>query len=131
MATPTSIEIVRTQAAELARALDTLRHAIQRYWDDHDAQPGATNPEWFADQLTQPSNVVGQVGEGDDFVFGPYVEGGVLPSNPFAGNNDVRLVEAWPAAPAGPEAWIYNHVSGEIRANVDGAGPDGHRFFNL
>ena len=131
MATPTRIEIERTQAAALANALDTLRHAIQRYWDEHDSQPGASNPEWFADQLTTATNIVGQVGEGDDFVFGPYLQGGALPVNPFTGGNDVRIVDAWPHAPDGTEAWIYNHVSGEIRANVDGAGPDGHRFFNL
>jgi hypothetical protein len=119
------------QAATLGTALGALRHAIQRYWDEHDSQPGASNPDWFADQLCQATNILGQVGTGEDFCFGPYLEHGELPVNPFTGTADVRVVDAWPTQPDEHEAWIYNRVSGEIRANVIGAGPDGHRFFNL
>jgi hypothetical protein len=45
--------------------------------------------------------------------------------------NDIRVVDVMPSEPLGPEAWIYCHRTGEIRANSGGIDQSGTRFFDL
>jgi len=127
----TPIKTQESRTADLIAGLNNLRKAIRDYVADHGCCPGATTKEEFAEQITSKTDVDGRVGIGEEYMYGPYITGSVVPVNPFTQTNDIRVVEEWPDDPMGKEAWIYNRCEGEIRPNVNGITPDGNDFFNL
>ncbi len=55
------------------------------------------------------------------FHFGPYLQGGSLPVNPFDGTSTVIQIASFPpAAATGAGGWLYEPVSGQIAANTTG-----------
>ncbi len=54
--------------------------------------------------------------------FGPYVQGGNLPANPFDGTTTVTQIATFPpAATAGTgQGWLYEPTSGQIAPNTAG-----------
>ena len=127
----TPIKTQENQTADLITGLNHLRKAIRDYVAEHGRCPGATHTEWVVEQITGTTDVEGRVGHGVECTYGPYIEGGIVPANPFTKTNDIRIVDEWPDDPMGNEAWIYNWREGEIRPNVNGITPDGNDFFNL
>ncbi len=119
------------KTAAMVSSLSVIRTAVDSYWSQHDAFPGQTDGEQFARQLTLTTNKAGQVGAGIGYGYGPYLRRGVLPSNPFVERDDVLVVHGMPTKATGTEAWIYDASTGEVRANVDGATPDGIKLFDL
>jgi len=134
---------VSTQDAKestLQTDLTALRNAIELYAVQHDGKyPGevdeADGTTVFADaaiptdsdealiaQLTQFSNVGGKTSATKDaaYPFGPYLKGGVFPSNPFGGSSavvcaasaDVTITTTTAAG-----GWIYYPKTGKILAN--------------
>ncbi|MHC4844868.1 MAG: hypothetical protein ACYTCU_01765, partial [Planctomycetota bacterium] len=111
--------------------LFTLRTAIESYRSQHHEFPGRDGAETFVSQLTAMTSENGQVGFGPNFPFGPYVNEGILPTNPITDTNDVRVVSSMPTEPSGGEAWIYDWTTGEIHANAPGETEAGTSYFDL
>lgn len=115
----------------LRASLNTVRQAISLYRVQHnEAYPGPTWNDLVA-QLTTQTDVLG--GTGGILKYGPYLRTG-FPENPVV---DVSIaqtgkaVATMPAAPNGPEAWIYALDTGELRANQPGPAPSGLDYFDL
>jgi prepilin-type N-terminal cleavage/methylation domain-containing protein len=127
--------------------LQSLRGQIDLYRNQHEGKfpgnPAGANPDTdFAEQLTLPTNELGQrssagnQGFGDpNFPFGPYVHNR-LPANPFNGSRTVQTVTAFPAAAPGGDTptdpgWVYEVTSGRIRINKTGSTPDSQAYWSL
>ena len=126
--------------------LQELRDAIQLYRNQHLGRlpgvEGAVPDAVLAEQLTLPTNVLGERstagdrGFGDpNFPFGPYVPN-TVPRSPFNHSILVRTVREFPtAAPGGVSTsdpgWIYEITSGRIRVNWDGRTPKGDLYWDL
>ena len=99
---------VSTQDAKLntlTTNLGSLRNAVELYYHQHDSKyPGSTketdgtatvsDAEAIAaivPQLTQYTDVDGQTSttKVDPFIYGPYLKGVTMPTNPFNNKNDV------------------------------------------
>jgi len=127
--------------------LRLLREAIQLYRNQHNGQlpgsPGAFPDRVFVEQLTLPTNLLGErspeadQGFGDPrYPYGPYLSGGHVPRNPFNGSNLVKTVRVMPAKPPGGSSprdpgWIYDISSGRIRINYGGRTPEGGSYWEL
>lgn len=127
--------------------LRILREAIDLYRNQHQnrlpGQADAFPDTVFAEQLTMPTDEQGQrstapdKGFGDpNFPYGPYLNHGHVPRNPFNGSNLVMTVSTMPANPPGggrrtDPGWVYEITSGRIKINYDGTTPDGLRYWDL
>jgi len=118
------------QAASMASNLAMLRSAIDRYWTQHDDFPGPTVPE-FETQLLGKTDKAGNVGNGDESSYGPYLGGETIPTNPISDSADVKIVDAMPHAADDTSAWVYCKLTGEIRSNATGKTLDGVAYFDL
>ncbi|QDT14560.1 hypothetical protein CA12_06350 [Alienimonas californiensis] len=108
------------QDEQLRERLYVLRGQIELYRVQHDnTLPGVTGP--LLDQLTRRTDRAGNVGEGGDHVFGPYLVGDAFPENPLTGRSDVLVVDKMPSAPPADAAhgWIYETTTGDLRAAGD------------
>jgi len=101
-----------------------LRHALQRYWWDHDEQFPDSR---IVDQLTRYTNGGGQTREERTpaFRFGPYLSS--FPENPLAvpGADPAGVHVVSNPDPLEPDAnpttgWKYNALTGEIIPNTPG-----------
>jgi len=113
-----------TQASTEARLsnlktnLQTVRSQLLLYATQHrDTPPGAL----FATQLTQWTDISGDVTTSADatHTFGPYLQS--IPMNPISNLNSVRIVTGATtvfAAPTTDGAWWYNSTNGEFRADL-------------
>jgi prepilin-type N-terminal cleavage/methylation domain-containing protein len=127
--------------------LHVLRQQIDLYRNQHENRyPGTAtgaNPDTvFADQLTLPTNELGDRSTGPDqgfgdpnYPFGPYIHN-QIPANPFNGSRGVQTVTAFPpAAPGGDTTsdpgWIFEITSGRLRLNKTGNAPDGQSYWTL
>lgn len=135
-------------SAELRARLAVLRTAIELYYRDHRAFPGATGREQFNQQLTHYTSVDGRVSATRDaeHPFGPYLTNGV-PTSPLRGVNSgerpvatgvsatfearveiVRGDEA-PRYSQGSDAdWVFNVDTGYLAVNSDALDTSGLRF---
>jgi general secretion pathway protein G len=54
--------------------------------------------------------------------FGPYIQGGLLPANPYDGTTTVTQISAFPptATAGSAQGWLYEPVSGQIAPNTAG-----------
>jgi general secretion pathway protein G len=98
--------------------LHELSNAIQRYRVDHDGFPPDLLSARGLPQLTSKTNRDGDTGTGPEFVYGPYMIGGI-PENPL---NRSRLVfQVNTAPPANLQSrvgWAYHPDSGQIWAGL-------------
>ncbi|MFH5803634.1 type II secretion system protein [Alienimonas sp. DA493] len=106
---------------QLRERLYVLRGQIELYRVQHEnTLPGVTGP--LLEQLTRRTDRAGNVGEGGDHVFGPYLVGGAFPENPVTGRSEVLVVSEM-SKQADPEdavhGWIYDVTTGELRAAGD------------
>jgi hypothetical protein len=131
---------------ELESALSMLRWAVAAYRRDHGRWPGepqaAPEPwvgrcsgEWSPSRLPYRSGPVtppngAWIAESIDAYLGPG-----LPRNAINGLADLDVVgprEPMPASADGGSGWIYDPVSGELRANTPGRMQHtGRRFYDL
>ena len=104
--------------------LHTLRTQIEMYKLQHNAAvpvlTGTTLPGLtFASDVTGANNGVST--SDATHPFGPYVQGGALPPNPYDGKNTVSQISAFPpTATTAAGGWLYEPVSGQIAANTAG-----------
>lgn len=127
--------------------LRTLRLAIERYRNDHGANPGAKsdgmNAEGtmgaFVSQLTRYSDSFGATSETRDhrYCFGPYLKQGVPPcvvaADPGSAQQVVAVTDLEQhradARVGKPLAgWVYDAATGEIRANSNDVDAEGRRY---
>jgi len=121
------ISTAAREAADLSLRDDLamLRDAIDMYAAEHNGQfPAQDNdPETFIRQLTEPTDVHGNIGHSEEYPFGPYLPKGVpvLSVGPNRGAVEIMI------APTGPTVdetmseigWVYNSRTGLIVANTD------------
>ncbi len=111
-----------SKEASLASNLASLRQTIELYKVQHDD----AYPTKLAIQLTEQTNAKGNAGT----QYGPYIRNG-MPKNAVNGLNNVTHVATMPSSPDGSSGWLYDTVTGDLRANVDGIGPSGTSYFGL
>jgi general secretion pathway protein G len=105
--------------------LAMLRNAIELYAAEHGGGfPAADrNPATFINQMTRRSDINGTIGQGSDFVFGPYLRSGLppLPVGPNPGADDIHVADTGPTVDEQMTnvGWVYNCQTGQIIANTD------------
>ncbi|MDX2447511.1 MAG: type II secretion system protein [Desulfobacterales bacterium] len=136
---------VSTQDAKLntlTTNLGSLRNAVELYYHQHDSRyPGSTkatdgtatvsHAEAIAaivPQLTQYTDVDGQTSttKVDPFIYGPYLKGTSMPTNPFNNKSDVTAVfdenDITVRSSAGDDfGWKFYPVTGVLIAADNGA----------
>lgn len=106
--------------------LAVLRNAIELYYAEHSAYPGAT----ITDQLLKYSDKAGNTNatKTTTFKFGPYLRKDIppLPVGTNAGSRTVKAAAGVPAVDiVGGFGWIYSTDTGEIIANANDTSEDG------
>ena len=102
------------KASTLARNLQHLRAAIDRYTAEHNATPPQDG--YIEEQLTQYSNHAGMVSASPfDGALGPYLS--EIPPVPVGDNAGARSIEDADGPGVG---WIYDEDQITIRANATG-----------
>lgn len=101
----------------LVQNLAKIRAQVQAYYHEHNCRyPTA---EDFADQMTGTTNIEGQIGSGDDFSYGPYLE--QMPANPITASHTVEAAsdtsDLWPTG-GDDGGWWYNEVNGRFYADL-------------
>jgi prepilin-type N-terminal cleavage/methylation domain-containing protein len=105
--------------------LHTLRSQIEMYKLQHNgATPALTSGNLpglvYATDVTGASNNTTTTDA--THPFGPYVQGGALPANPFDGMTTITQINAFPptATAGSAQGWLYEPVSGQIAPNTSG-----------
>jgi general secretion pathway protein G len=113
------------RVSNLMTNLQTIRSQLLLYKTQHlETLPASGNGQDgddFADQMTQYTDVDGNVNAtpDSDFPYGPYLQS--VPVNPVSGSNTVTVVQDGATAFAAPDAdggWWFNSASGQFRANL-------------
>ena len=116
------------RVSTLMTNLQTIRSQLLLYKTQHlEIYPASATGEdgtTFANQMTQYSDVDGNVSAtpDSDYPYGPYLQS--VPVNPLSGDNTVTVVQVGTtafAAPAADAGWWFNTVTGEFRANLTDA----------
>lgn len=102
--------------------LATMRQALELYAVQHDD----AFPTDLVRAMTETTGVDGTPGT----EYGPYIRNS-FPTNPLSGDGRVRIVDAMPPAPVGPEGWVYATSDGSFRANLGGSSLDGTPYFDF
>ena len=116
--------------AGLRGNLKLLRSQLELYRLQHRGSypaRGSIDPEAFADAMLLSSDADGTTGPINSKPFGPYFTG-QIPPNPFSGGTKVRIVESVSRAVPDDDpvfGWLYNPVTGKIKANSTGITADG------
>jgi prepilin-type N-terminal cleavage/methylation domain-containing protein len=122
--------------------LKILRKVVELYNQQHDKTfPGShyidgvptkkdkEAEEAFVKQLTKYTAIDGAVSDTKDitYKFGPYIRGGVLPTNPYSGENDIicdaKEDDITIRESDGKSGWIFYPITGVLMAN-DGSHDD-------
>ena len=113
------------RVSNLMTNLQTIRSQLLLYKTQHlETLPASGNGQDgddFADQMTQYTDVDGNVNAtpDSDFPYGPYLQ--TIPVNPVSGDNTVTVVQDGAtafAAPAADGGWWFNTVTGQFRADL-------------
>ncbi len=123
--------VLDSREISVTARLALLRGAVAQYALQHGAFPGQNGSGELLRQLLGKTNAEGEVGEGAEHVYGPYLRDEQIPINPIVYRCDVRIVDDVPAVPQGGEAWIYDPATGEVRANATGTNGRGVRWFDF
>jgi len=116
------------RVSNLMTNLQTIRSQLLLYKTQHletlPASGAGQDGDDFADQMTQYTDVDGNVNAtpDSDFPYGPYLQ--TIPVNPVSGDNTVTVVQDGATAFAAPDAdggWWFNSVTGEFSANLTDA----------
>jgi general secretion pathway protein G len=105
----------------LMHDLSTLRSQIEMYKLNHNgAVPTLQNNS--LPQLISASDASGNIGTSSPaFPYGPYISGGVFPTNPFDQQNIVYATAVFPpTVSTSAGGWLYYQLTGQIAANTDG-----------
>jgi general secretion pathway protein G len=110
-----------SKAAALKHNLQSLREIIQIYRAQHGSLPALTSGSLpgltMATDATGATNAVSNT----TYPFGPYIQGGKLPVNPFDGKNTVSQTNTFPpTAATAAGGWFYEPGSGQIAGNTAG-----------
>ena len=118
--------------------LNTLRGAVELYHTQHDdTYPGfhntsgapansGTSKAAFVAQLVKYTAIDGAVSDTKDSTnkFGPYIKGGVLPTNPYNQKNsvvcDIDETNITVRASSGTTGWKFYNITGVLIANDGG-----------
>lgn len=96
----------------------SLRTQIELYRIHHNGRLPEVQNEGLP-QLTSMTNAQGQIGTGEGYPFGPYIE--AIPTNPFDGKSRVVAVNLGGAQPTavadGNGGWQYDPNTGAIWPN--------------
>lgn len=113
------------KASALKFNLHGLRQQIEMYKLQHNgvapALTGGTLPGMlFATDVAGATN--NSITPTSTYPFGPYVQGGALPANPFDGTVTVTQISTFPpTATAGTgQGWLYEPTSGQLAPNTAG-----------
>lgn len=130
------------RASTLQTNLAVMRNAVEYYRANHTGKyPGypvgggtPTEPLTVA-QLTLASQASGATAAPGTagFGFGPYIRER-LPANPVNNLSSVKVIadaDTFPAAPDDSSGWLYQPLTGRIRANSSGTAPSGTAYFNF
>jgi prepilin-type N-terminal cleavage/methylation domain-containing protein len=102
--------------------LHTLRSQIEMFKMQHNSLPPASAAA-FSDDMTKFTDVSGGTAAAKDstHIYGPYVQGGALPPNPYDGVNTVTAGTSPFTAPVGTTGgWLYDFTTGAIAPNTTG-----------
>ncbi len=102
--------------------LHTLRSQIEMYKLQHNGAVPALSSGKLPG-LTLASDVNGNTNATSNatYPFGPYVQGGQLPANPYDGKNTVTQINTFPpTASSGNGGWLYEPTSGQIAPDTAG-----------
>ncbi len=126
-----------TDAAKSARQntmredLRFMRTQISVYIAEHSGSkpgypPGSSTgatEQWFIDQMTNPTDLKGNIGAQSDGThrFGPYLS--QIPENPMNSLDTIRIVGsgAFPTEAQGTHGWIYQPSTGAFASDMTGA----------
>jgi general secretion pathway protein G len=73
----------------------------------------------YASDVTGANN--GQTKTDSTHAFGPYIQGGALPLNPYDGKTTVSQTAVFPpTVTTAAGGWLYEPISGQIAANTTG-----------
>lgn len=137
-----SASVMSARESALSQDLNMLRRYVLVYKGQHrEVAPGypggditqAPTEQVFVDQMMLSSNAQGQtapVGTAD-FPRGPYLER--VPVNPLSGKDSVEVLAdgtSFPADGDGSHGWIYKPETGEVKADLQGAGDNGTRYYD-
>lgn len=129
-----------TRENTLKDELRYLREQIVIYQAQHqDSAPGCQNGSvganpaaLFVDQMTQYTDMYGNVSptQTGAFVYGPYLS--KMPPNPLTGDTTIQIITGQQATPAPNDstAWIYNPTTGAILVNSTATGSDGTAYIS-
>ena len=112
----------RTADGALRRHLHVLRGQIELYRVQHgNVLPGANGRGTLIEQLMRRTDRHGNVGDGEEHVFGPYLIGDEFPANPATGRHGVTVGAKLPPLVTGETdaGWVYSTATGEFRAQGD------------
>ncbi len=105
--------------------LHSLRSQIEMYKLQHNgATPALTSGSLpglvYATDVTGANS--GSTVSDTTHPFGPYIQGGFLPANPFDGTTTVTQISTFPptATAGSAQGWLYEPVSGQIAPNTAG-----------
>ena len=104
--------------------LHTLRQQIEMYKLQHNGTVPAINAGTlpgmiYASDASGANN--GTSTSDATHPFGPYVQGGALPPNPYDGKNTVSQTAVFPpTATTAAGGWLYEPTSGQIAPNTAG-----------
>src|SRR5205814_8769735 len=100
--------------------LHGLRQQIEMYKLQHNGTM-PTVQSGSLPQLTSSTDVNGNIGaQGASYPFGPYVQGGALPSNSFDDKNGVTATAVFPpTASTAAGGWLYHAATGQLAPNTD------------
>src|SRR5262245_65700994 len=101
----------------MLRDLREITMAIERYRMDHNGGAPDQIQNGVLIQLTQKTDVDGNVGSGPQFIYGPYAR--EMPTNALNGLSRVfRVNSAPPASLTNRAGWIYHPASGQVWAGL-------------
>lgn len=118
------------EANALAKTLQNVRNAIERFYAEHQKYPGfnpsngSPNGTWFVDQLTQYSDIEGNVSRtpSPTFLYGPYLRE-PFPANPANGLSTVRVrANSGINVPFDSTGWVANLDDGKFNINTSSNG---------
>lgn len=97
--------------------LHEVTNAIERYRMDHTGMPPDQVVARRLPQLTETTNVDGDIGTGPSYPYGPYLSR--MPNNPLSETANVYTVNTAPPATLDKRiGWVYHLDSGQIWAGL-------------
>ena len=106
------VDVVSDTKVDIARhSVSQMRAHLERYKGTH----GGLLPGPDLRELAKQTNVLGQIGTGAEFRYGPYVT--EIPTNPLTDSSRVVAITNSPplASDVDPNGgWLYNPTTGEL-----------------